>query len=318
MPAVSPLAARRNVFFFSQELFVEPASTLLASAKAADWSISVSAGAPVNASAAQFLGSAQGLGLGSDYPLGLRPVGTTFGAPNQYASDISLSRLGVGGPAPPLGNITFAPPSGTYASGTSIYLVPPRPGDAIFFRQDGTGPWIAYAGPLTLPVGGIRLEAIARPAGTTQSTPTARAVYVAAAPPPLNAPSCVDSDGNGLCDAWENAFGVTDPNGDPDHDGATNKQEQDAGTDPTNPADFAMGAAEFRITAVSQIGNDLRIGFPTLSGRSYVIESRAVLAAGGWAEVPGTLNPGNGAEVQVTIPNAFTGPQQFYRAKQLP
>jgi hypothetical protein len=306
------------VFFFSQEIFVEPRATLLASAKASDWSISVSAGTPVNASAAQFLGGAQGLGLGSDYPLGQRPVGSTFGAPNQYASDISLSRLGGGGPSPPLGSMTFAPPSGTYASGTSIYLVPPRPGDAIFYRQTGTGPWVAYAGPLSLPAGGIRLEAIARPAGTTQSTPTAHAVYVAATPPPLTAAPCIDGNGNGLCDLWETAFGVTGPNDDPDGDGVINRVEHDNGTDPTNPADWPMGAAEFRITEVNRIGDELRISFPTLSGRNYVIESRAVLAAGGWVEVPGTLSSGNGSELQVVIPNAFTGPQRFYRAKQLP
>jgi len=318
LPAVSPLAARRNVFFFSQEIFVEPTATLLASAKAADWSTSVSAGSPVNVMSAQFLGSAQGLDLGTDYALGTRPAGGPFGAPNQYASDISLSRLGGGGPTPPLGSVSFAPPPGTYASGTPIYLVPPRSDDTIFYRLAGADPWLAYAGPLTLPDGGFSFEAIARPAGTTQSTPTARAVYVAAAPPPLTAPAGTDANGNGLTDPWEDAFGVNDPNADPDHDNATNKQEHDAGTDPNNPADAPMVAAEFRITEVSRTGNDLRLSFPTLSGRSYVIESRPVLAAGEWAEVPGTLSAGNGGPLQVTIPNAFTQPQQFYRAKLLP
>jgi len=318
VPAVSPLAARRNVFFFSREIFVEPTATLLASAKAADWSTSVSAGSPVNASAAQFLGSAQGLGLDSPYPLGLRPALGIFGAPNQYASDISLSRLGGGGPTAPLGSLAFAPPSGTYADGTSIYLVSPRPSDAIFYRQNGTDPWVAYAGPLMLPAGGISLEAIARPVGTMQSTPIVRASYVAAAPPPLTAPPCVDADADGLCDSWEDAFGVDDPNTDPDGDLATTKVEHDAGTDPTNPADKPAGGVEFRITTVRRIGNDLRLSFSTLAGRSYAIESRPVLAVGGWAEVPGTLRSGNGTALEVTIPNAFIGPARFYRGKQLP
>ena len=88
--------------------------------------------------------------------------------------------------------------------------------------------------------------------------------------------------------------------------------------DPNNPADCSLVVDVFWITAVSRIGNELWITFPTLSGRSYVIQGRAVLAADGWADVPGTVNPGNGTDLQVVIPNAFIGPQRFYRAKQLP
>ena len=237
LPVLSPLAARRNVFFFSQEIFIEPTATLLASLKAGDWSTSVGAGSPVNALASEFLGSTQGLGLEEAYPLGARPSGGSIGIPNQYASDISLSRLAASGPPPPLGMVTFAPPSGHYESGTSLYIIPPRPDDIILYRQAQTGSWISYAGPITLPASGLNLEAIARPLGTTQSTPTARATYLSVIPPPMTAPPGPDANGNGLADPWEDAFGLTDPTADPDHDNATNKQEHDAGTDPTNPAD---------------------------------------------------------------------------------
>ena len=72
------------------------------------------------------------------------------------------------------------------------------------------------------------------------------------------------------------------------------------------------------ISAVAASGNDLRFSFPTSGGRSYVIESRDGLASGAWVEVPGTMSPGNGGTLQVTISNAFGPPQQFYRVKQLP
>src|SRR5215472_5192168 len=58
----------------------------------------------------------------------------------------------------------------------------------------------------------------------------------------------LDSDHNGLPDAWEwNYFGHlgVDPNGDPDGDGMSNRQEYLAGTNPNNPDDKLV------ITAVS-------------------------------------------------------------------
>jgi hypothetical protein len=43
-----------------------------------------------------------------------------------------------------------------------------------------------------------------------------------------------DTNANGLPDAWESAYGVTDPNGDNDNDGRSNLDEYSAGTNPTN------------------------------------------------------------------------------------
>ena len=61
-----------------------------------------------------------------------------------------------------------------------------------------------------------------------------------------------DADGNGLNDAWEQRFGLHDPNADADGDGFTNKQEHDAGTNPLEAKDhpeekplaLAIGLAE--------------------------------------------------------------------------
>jgi hypothetical protein len=45
-----------------------------------------------------------------------------------------------------------------------------------------------------------------------------------------------DANTNGLPDAWEASYGITDPSGDADHDGQSNFAEYLAGTNPTNAA----------------------------------------------------------------------------------
>jgi hypothetical protein len=58
-----------------------------------------------------------------------------------------------------------------------------------------------------------------------------------------------DANGNRLPDAWEAAYGVSDPNGDTDGDGLTNLQEYLANTNPTN------AASALRITSMSREAN---------------------------------------------------------------
>lgn len=74
----------------------------------------------------------------------------------------------------------------------------------------------------------------------------------------------------------------------------------------------------FRIGSARIVGNALRFRFPTTAGRSYVIESRADLAAGEWTEVPGTTQNSAGASLEASLPIQASKPQQFYRVKQLP
>jgi len=72
------------------------------------------------------------------------------------------------------------------------------------------------------------------------------------------------------------------------------------------------------VTAVSISGNELRFGFSTSAGQTYAIESRDGLAAGVWAEVPGTRQTSAGAAFEVSLPIRQSQPQQFYRVKQIP
>lgn len=73
-----------------------------------------------------------------------------------------------------------------------------------------------------------------------------------------------------------------------------------------------------RITGVSRLGNDLRLSFNSLAGTNYVIQSRTNLLSDSWAALPGTTNSGTGSVVPVTLTNAFTEPQRFYRVQQVP
>lgn len=59
----------------------------------------------------------------------------------------------------------------------------------------------------------------------------------------INVLSAEDANNNGLADAWESLYGVTDPNGDPDNDGLTNQQEHDLGTSPADAAPAVSIAA---------------------------------------------------------------------------
>lgn len=77
-------------------------------------------------------------------------------------------------------------------------------------------------------------------------------------------------------------------------------------------------AQALAITAINLSGDELRFSFPGSSGRSYVLESRAEVAAGEWGIVPGSTQIGTGAALEVVLPLPAAQPQKFYRIRQLP
>jgi hypothetical protein len=76
--------------------------------------------------------------------------------------------------------------------------------------------------------------------------------------------------------------------------------------------------ADLTVTAIRISSSDLHFSYMAGAGHGYVIESRTDLVTGEWAEVPGTTSTGDGTLLEVTIPDAFVQPRQFYRVKQLP
>ena len=105
-------------------------------------------------------------------------------------------------------------------------------------------------------------------------------------PPP--APSALDSDGDGLPDAYEksffglNPFNAADAAKDVDRDGMTAWEEWVAGTDPSLAA--SVLAMDIRVRPDGGVD----VSWPTVTGRTYVVES----GLDGWTPLPGGVPTG--------------------------
>ncbi|MGV3532787.1 MAG: lamin tail domain-containing protein, partial [Chthoniobacteraceae bacterium] len=118
----------------------------------------------------------------------------------------------------------------------------------------------------------------------------------------------LDSDGDGLPDAWESANGsnllVADASSDSDGDGANNGAEFLANTDPQD------GASVLRAEVLSQeLGFVIR--FRAEESRSYVVQVKSTLEDAAWQKLR-AVPAGAAREVEITDP-AATGERRFYR-----
>jgi subtilisin family serine protease len=127
----------------------------------------------------------------------------------------------------------------------------------------------------------------------------------------LNLALSVDTDGNGLPDWWEQEyFGHltgTNPNADPDHDGASNLAEFLAGTNPTN------FASALRLTALRAAGiNGIVLEWPGVAGHYYRLLRATNLLNGIFALVRTNLAATPPLNAVTDAAPARAGPQ-FYR-----
>jgi hypothetical protein len=103
--------------------------------------------------------------------------------------------------------------------------------------------------------------------GNSRTTPTATLSVIA------------DSDGDGIPDAWETAFGLdprlSDSGQDPDSDGLTNLEEYLAGTDPQD------AASEFRLRLDVDAFQPL-LEFSARSNRTYSVQYKETLESPQW------------------------------------
>ena len=99
--------------------------------------------------------------------------------------------------------------------------------------------------------------------------------------------STTDTDGDGTADEWESFYGLGDPNGDPDNDGRTNRQEFAEGTNPQDSSSYQL-----RVIAIQTSGNNVEITFNGVANRTVRLERNASLIDPDW----------NNTGIQVTPP----------------
>jgi hypothetical protein len=100
--------------------------------------------------------------------------------------------------------------------------------------------------------------------------------------------------------------------GDQDGDGQNNGDEQAAGT---NPLDVA---SRFAVKSVGRTGNVVTVTWQSVSGKSYIVQSRPSLETGSWADIPGSTTPGTGGEVSFDHTVALGDATMFYRVRTAP
>lgn len=117
--------------------------------------------------------------------------------------------------------------------------------------------------------------------GTSHSG-TSSAITVSAA--------LVDADEDGLPDAWESSYSLTDPNADADGDGQSNLAEYLAGSNPSSPSSALKIASAVRSSA-----SQFDLTWPAIAGKLYRVSTSSDLAT--WtALAPSILATSTGTE----------------------
>jgi hypothetical protein len=125
------------------------------------------------------------------------------------------------------------------------------------------------------------------------------------------APPGDDTDGDGMPNAWEIAFGFdpSDPSDaarDADRDGLSNVREFVSGTDPTD------GSSRFQIGRATHADGDIAITFLARPGVAYTVQARDSLQAGAWQTVR-SLEPVAEERLTEVVDPAPTSPTRYYR-----
>ena len=130
----------------------------------------------------------------------------------------------------------------------------------------------------------------------------------------------VDTDGDGMSDAYETANGLN-PNSaadkflDLDNDGQNNYQEFLAGTAANNPA----SKLDFTVTNLNATTGAFTITWTSVPGKNYRVQASTSLAAGSWTDL--TPNLPASAGTTTTLSGTLPGPlasHSFFSVRVVP
>lgn len=307
LPSLYARAASPNIFIFNDDPFTSNGAFLISSQNRLNWTTiesSISEGETDS-------GPTNGLG-GSQNITVTSPAGFPLG--NQILPSVSLAGLGAVA-AVPRTNILFSPPAGAYPTLAvnvtfKVHLSTTSPTAKIYYRLSDSTTWTTYSDesvPAFTDSGVLIAYSIEPATGIRSSLFTA--TYTFGLLPPAVPATAIDANSNGLSDAWERAFGITDPNSDTDGDGFNAITEQNYGSDPLDAASHPPGGTtpEARIAIVSAAGGHIILTWPAgLIG--YILEFSQDLDT--WYPVSPQSTSNSWSEL-------ITGSQKFYRLRKL-
>ena len=307
-----------NLVFFNEEPLVSPTALPIAFAKVRDWSTAstTSNGTLWTITAGNLGANGISVPTPSSYT---SPSTATHTLLNQINPATTFFQL-----APAVGSslpeLFITPPSGNQNPGEiiTVNFSPSLANHSVRYRT-GSGAWLIY-NPGQPPQVSSNATISAYAFGPNGNSAIRSVTYTFATPPAPTAGTSLDLDLDGMPDAWEKAFNLTDPTADSDEDDTDNLTEFLNGTDPQDSSDFpAPGEFILHYEIVQSPGQrSLVLIWSTQLGVGPVLESSATLLPGSWQAITNNIQI-DGGNYKYFHPLPLNGtPARFFRLRRDP